>query len=267
MCALMKNQIQSISNYNERMAASITEKTFFFAYLSPDIEVIVDFGCANALMLEQLRNGGIEIEYIGYDINPNMADIATKNANEKGFKNFSIVSQWEAVEELITNRRAALLLSSVIHEVYSYGTNQEVEKFWDIVFNERFKKIFVRDMMYSEKMPKYASLEDVYKIKSGFSTFLIAQWEQHWGPLTDYKSMLHFLLTYHYVDNWTREYLENYFPISLEKFIEKINKTVYQVDLFHPHKVPYLESKIKNDFNIDLAATTHVVAVLSKPQD
>ena len=63
MVALLNNKIQSIDSYNQKMAASMVDKTFFFDYLDKDDEVIVDFGCADAVMLDKIRAAGKEIEY------------------------------------------------------------------------------------------------------------------------------------------------------------------------------------------------------------
>lgn len=264
MVALLKNKIQSIDGYNQKMAASMVEKTFFFAYLDDSDEVIVDFGCADAIMLNKLRAANQEIEYIGYDMNPEMVQEAVQNAKTNGFENFTITSDWRVVEEKMRGKRSSLLLSSVIHEVYSYGSGEDVDVFWNKVFGGEFYKIFVRDMMCSENIPQFTTIAEVQKIKNNFSPFLIKQWELRWGPLLEFKSMLHFLLTYHYLDNWTREYLENYFPISYEEFTGLVTKSQYQVHKMHPHKVPYLVNKIAVDFGIELQENTHIVAVLTK---
>ena len=249
--------------YNQKMRASMAEKTFFIPHLTEEVDVIVDFGCANATMLQSLRDKGCNIEYIGFDANPDMISEASRNAAVHNLNRFTLTSCWDAVAQYIEGKKAALLLSSVIHEVYSYAENDDVRIFWERVWGSGFVKIFVRDMMISEKIERKANPQDVYKIKSNFDKALILQWEARWGPLTGRKSMLHFLLTYHYVHNWTREYLENYFPVSQEAFVKLIRDSKYKLDLFKAHRLPYLESKIKSDFGIQLVDNTHLIAVLT----
>lgn len=263
MSNLLKNKIQSIDAYNQKMSASMMEKTFFFEHLKEDVDIIVDFGCANAAMLEKIRSAKFAVEYVGFDINPEMVKLGSVAAAAKKLERYTLTSDWKTVEEKIKGKRAALLLSSVIHEVYSYSDVEDVDIFWKRVLQSNFSKIFIRDMMCSREIPTTTPKQHVDAVRVNFSPFLVRQWESHWGPLSNFKSMLHFLLTYHYVDNWTREYLENYFPISTEQFLEKIEMSEYSISQFNPHKLPFLEKKIQADFGIPLMANTHIVAVLT----
>ena len=67
-------KIQSIKDYNARMAKSLLDKSFFLDKIECDI--IVDFGCANGELLEFISEFSGDKILVGYDIDADMVNLA-----------------------------------------------------------------------------------------------------------------------------------------------------------------------------------------------
>lgn len=273
----------SISSYNENMAKHMMDKLFWLKYVPDDKPVLyVDFGCADGTMLNYLREinhneGRLFNTYIGYDICDTMINLAKTNFNgDKGhFETVEFVSSWDKVKEIMDThanktKHKVLILSSVIHEVYSYAkSGDEVDEFWDRVLNSGFDQIMVRDMMITYDTCRPADEEDILQIrmdrKKVLSDKQLFDFEWNWGTIKDVNTMIHFLLKYRWKINWEREVNENYFPIFVEDFLELMvnNGSNYKIDYFEHFRIPFLENEIKKDFDIKLEDDTHIKAVFS----
>jgi len=208
-----------ISNYDryvEGMEKSMRDKLFFVNRV--DFDVIVDFGCANGSFLSKIESLKPGVKIIGYDLDDEMLRKASSILGDKAL----LTSNWsEVVKEVSKYRNPLLNLSSVIHEVYSYSHSSTIKKFWETqVFGGDFKWITIRDMIPSVSMNKNeigSFKEDVEKVKKAIDPFYLKSFEERWGIIDDnYRTFVHFLLKYRYIDNWEREVNENYLPVSLE---------------------------------------------------
>ena len=97
---------------------------------------------------------------IGYDISPEMLQVAEKNLEGC---NVSLYNNFENVISLKLDN-ATLILSSVIHEVYGYGDNQSVNEFWRQVFNENFRYIAIRDLTPRKSIDRMSDINDVSRV-------------------------------------------------------------------------------------------------------
>ncbi len=133
--------------YCQRMKAGMESKLHFLAYL-PYVKHFVDFGCADGTLLSLCHNFIPKgIDFIGIDNSAEMLTKAKRNCQTARF-----TSDWIKPD---SDNGWALNLSSVIHEVYSYCDEEEIEKFWDYVFNSGFEYIFIRDMLYDSNFAPY----------------------------------------------------------------------------------------------------------------
>lgn len=246
---------KAISNYtvyNEGMRKSLLDKIFFMDKI--DARVIVDYGCGDGTLIHFLSTLFPELTYIGYDIDEEML----KQAREKC--NCVFTSDWEEVLAL-TGKSTAILLSSVIHEVYTYGTRSDVENIWERVYD--FDYVVIRDMIPSISMDKRSDINDVKNILRKGAQSQIRDFEQIWGSIEQNKNLIHFLLKYRYLDNWDREVIENYFPLTREELLSSIPDE-YSIE-FHEHFVlPYIKSVVRKDFNIDIKDNTHLKLILKR---
>lgn len=252
--------IRNYSVYNEGMKKSLLDKIFFMDKI--DANLIVDYGCADGTLIHFLHSLFPEYSYIGYDIDEKMLDEARSKFNKNDKVYFT--SNWNEVEGLAKeNENTAIVLSSVIHEVYAYGTRTDVENMWKSIFSEWFKYVVIRDMVPSFSIDKKGDINDFSNIIKKATSWQVKDFEQVWGSLEQNKNLVHFLLKYDYIDNWEREVKENYLPITREELLKTIPDE-YNIE-FHEHFIlPYIKNKVKRDFNIELKDNTHIKLVLKR---
>lgn len=248
-----------ISNYDKYIAAmgkTMGDKLFFVNKV--DFDVIVDFGCADGSFLSKLASAKPGVKLIGYDLDDEMLSKAKSILGEDAL----LTSNWnDVVLELSKYESPLLNLSSVIHEVYSYSHSSVIKKFWEKqVFGGNFKWITIRDMIPSVNMHKneiIAFKDDVRKVKEITDPFYLESFEKRWGTIDDnYRTFVHFLLKYRYIDNWDREVNENYLPVSLETVKKKI-PTSYQITHEEDFIVPFIQQQVEKDFGIKITHSTH----------
>ncbi len=265
----MSEKINNISCYNERMKKSLMDKIFFLDKV--EANVFVDFGCANSELIKFLNVLFPEYVYIGYDncidmIKESHINIAGNLETELP-SNIHLFSNWNDLTNFINKEykdlKKAIILSSVIHEVYSYSTLLDVDSFWEAVFGGTFEYVIVRDMIPSVSINKKSDINDVVKLRKKANKTQLSDYETHWGSITENKNLIHFLLKYKWVENWNREVKENYFPLSLESFMEKIPDN-YEIDYYDEFILPYTKRQIMNDFNIEVKDKTHLKCILKR---
>lgn len=260
----MENNISNREVYNTRMARTVIDKIFFLAHI--DADVFVDFGCANGEVLRAINNFVPESMCIGYDISLEMINEAKSLSPD----NFIFTNSLRDVERIVTKerekgRKVCLILSSVIHEIYSYSTPQEVHDFW-VFANEwgLFDYIAIRDMAYSSLDDKFSHIElnHLTKIASRDYNKEINDFTKKWGSIDEGVNAIHFLLKYQYKENWDREVAENYLPISFSTYFKKLSfyKCIYQ----HRYVLPYIKKCILRDFGLELKIPTHCQLIFER---
>ena len=105
-------EISNVDNYVEGMQKSLDDKLFFVDKL--DFDVIVDFGCANGVLLSKVKKMKPNVKIIGYDLDETMLSKARAELTSEDI----LTSNWDEVIREIQGYSSPLLnLSSVIHEV------------------------------------------------------------------------------------------------------------------------------------------------------
>ena len=252
--------IDNLDSYNQRMSKSVIDKMFFVDKI--DVEHLVDFGCADGTLIKSLATlFGDSYVYRGYDVSKEMIEKAELNTS--GIKaDIRFSDDLPALIEEQKNRSSALVLSSVIHEVYSYSSDREVEEFWDSVWKSGFKFVVIRDMMTSKSTKRQSDSLSVARIKQMFDKRKLDFWESIWGSLHDNHSLVHFLLSYKY-EEYEREFKENYLPLSVEDFLPTVPST-YRPVYFDHFTLPFLQRQVHSDFGIQLQDRTHIKAIFRK---
>ena len=231
------------------------DKMFFVDKIFEPIDTILDFGCANGILIGVMRALFPEYSYVGYDISPEMIERAKENLPECAF-----YQNWEDIK--LEPQNSLINISSTVHEVYSYGTEASVAEFWSRVFGSGFKYIAIRDMMISEESLTPSAREDVEKAKQLFPEKL-SEYERIWGSIDHRFNLIHYLLKYSYTENWDREVRENYLPVTVEKMMALIPQD-YEVVYSEHYVLPYIRQQIKRDCGIDLTDKTHFKLLLKK---
>jgi hypothetical protein len=259
----MPHDITDRERYLSRMNASIIDKIFFLDKIEGD--VLVDFGCADGSLLKTISVLFPHYKMFGYDIDSEMIC----NAQKENTMNIVFTSDWSQLVENITHARytsgnkTTLILNSVIHEVYSYGSKTQIDEFWKRVWDTGFDYVVIRDMCVSRTTSRPSDPLSVTRIRQLFDSRMLGEWESIWGNLNENWSLVHFLLTYQYTDNWERESRENYLPVNYEDMLGSIPYNYVPIFAEH-YTLPYLRRKVMKDFGIQLQDRTHLKLILER---
>lgn len=257
--------IADYETYSEGMKKSIRDKLFFEG-LVHGVDTVIDYGCADGQVLKQINTDFPEWELIGIDADIRMVEAAQKNFDITSLKHKFLWASYipkDLLSENIT-KNAILNLSSVIHEVYSYLTPEQVKGFWESVFNLGAKYISIRDLMLSESAFRDADINDVAALMSHDTDGMLKDFCSIWGNISQQNNVLHFLMKYRYKENWEREVAENYFPITIEQMLSMIPTDKYRIVYFEHYILPYNRTRIQSDYGIELHDNTHVKILLER---
>ena len=251
---LNDNKIINIQKYNTSMKKSLEEKAFFLEKI--EATSFIDYGCADGALLSYIQSikTAPSNRFMGYDIEPEMLKIAKENS-----EGILFTDNLDLVKTVKTDK-SVLILSSIIHEIYSYDN---ANSFWKDVFDKiDTKYIVIRDMMIDNSQRRMSNADDVKKVRMS-NNKLLEEYENNWGPIDLNKSLIQFLLKYRYTENWERELQENYLPLTVEQLIAKIPKN-YRIAYRNHYTPSYLKNMVKKDFGIDLTEQTHLQMIIEK---
>jgi hypothetical protein len=217
--------------------------------------------------MSKKRNG-----YIGYDISDTMINLARSNFHGDPTTDINYYNDWSLVKTRLKHygeyyTKKVLILSSVIHEVYSYSNPEQISQFWNNVMDTDFDYIIIRDMCPSKDIERPTGYKIINALNNANEHYQLQlrDFENIWGSIQNNKNAVHFLLKYRYRINWEREVNENYFPIYSEDLLEKITgKEKYSAMYLERFSIPFLVDQIKQDFSIDLEDYTHIKAIFIK---
>ena len=265
---MQHNEINNLEVYTERMGKGLVDKLFFVDKI--DASLIVDFGCADGLLIEQLNWWMPDVGFVGYDSDVAMIEKARERFFNKTAPLVFFSNDWEAVEFKVNSirqqqGRTAVVLSSIVHEVYHYSEPHEVDAFWQKIFSGLFDYVIIRDMVPSRSVDRPSDINDITKIyRKYLNTKQLQDFENGWGSIENNKNLIHFLLKYKYeVPNWDREVKENYLPLFREDLLAMLPDE-YNI-IYHEHFVlPYIKQSVYKDLNIELKDPTHLKLILER---
>jgi SAM-dependent methyltransferase len=257
-------EVSDVGSYNARMRRSLIDKVFFLDKVG-DASIFVDYGCADGSVLKLAHTLVPTNAYIGYDNSKEMIEAAKKNCSGMFIEFTDKIEELNGKIDKMSkhNGKVCLSLLSLIHEIYSYGP-EKVREFWGSVFNPTcYDYIAIRDMCVSRTTSRPSDPLSVAKIRMKYDKGMLAQWEAQWGSLSENWSLVHFLLTYSYVDSWDRELRENYLPLPMEDLLNLIPDGWDPIYLEH-YTLPYIRQQVLVDFGVDLQDRTHLKLILRK---
>lgn len=266
----MTTPITNYGVYTTEMNKPMLDKLFFLSHV--DADIFVDFGCADGSMILAMTKMFPEHAYIGYDTDQKMIEVA-RDFQESSRNHF--VSSWEEVIISLNkaksfygeDKKTCLILSSVVHEIFSYEDENGVEEFYQRVFDWGFDYIAVRDMgLFEPELLGKHTLSPFFidKIYATADSGQVEEFESIWGKLSLKNNAIHFLLKYKYIDNWDREVKENYFSYSIDNFIRAAYDSQYKNVYFEHFSVPFIRRQIFNDFGFLMNDPTHYKLILEK---
>ena len=269
------NPINKYDTYLKRMEKGIEQKAFFLDRLG-GFKAVLDYGCANGALITYLMMKRPNVKYYGYDNNPEMVQRAKKNIQDFIDEHSLAGIEWfvsDNLDEIMTQiktEETVLNLSSVLHEIYAYCTEPEIQDFWNFVNSHKFFAITIRDMfpatMHGESLPALTKNNFALTIMSNIQLQKqLNDYVANWGIIGDWTNLLHFLLKYKYLDNWEREVKERYFFMSSYNFEDMMNKWGYYKKHSRHFNLPHMVKNINDDFGISIATRpTHSEFIFTK---
>ena len=247
--------IKDFEGYLRRMQNGMDDKLWWVPL--SDHKTIVDYGCADGTLLRHIREIHPDYNLIGVDISPDMLRVAKATVPNC---TFMTVDEFFACGRDFSD--AILILSSVIHEIYSYCP--DAEDIMHKLLTMGFDAIAIRDMFVSETTEAEKVNYFLYKLMAlRTNRKMLADFARYYGHPYSRKQFVHYLLKYRYTDNWQREVAENYLPINLEPFLKMV-LMYYKLDELHHYTLPFLQECVREDFGFDLITPTHAKILLRR---
>lgn len=252
-------EITDMNKYLDCLSKGLSDKLFFLN--SVNLDILIDFGSADGVILNYISKVKPNLKLIGYDIDKRMINISKNKYSHIQFE-----SNWFEVERIIIDNkhlRIGILISSVIHEIYSYSNSKQIKFFWEKqIFNNNIDYVIIRDMMPLDKYNKI-TFSEIDKIRERSDKDKLNDFENKWGSINNnYRTLLHWLLKYKYVINWSREVYENYLPITLEFLKNKCIPLGWNIEFEDHYLYYYIKNLIKTDFDVDLVEPTHLKMII-----
>ena len=152
--------------YLSNMAKSFPDKAWFVGYVDPDVNVVVDFGGGSGEFCEyvkaKLERSGRTVDFVVIDNNEAFAAAA----RSRGFRTYSSLDEMLSSGDIDLSR-SLLIMSSVIHEVYSYAESPaDISGFWRDIGRCGFRQIAIRDMSLNYKNFVNVPAKDVRKLRA-----------------------------------------------------------------------------------------------------
>lgn len=253
--------ITNFDTYNARMSSSIEDKMWFWDKVKHTTDSIVDYGCADTSLLLRINEEHPYQTLIGYDASDDML----ARAKEKT-KNTPICFVESIFEPEM--KETCLVLSSVIHEIYSYQLKEDADFELGMIFDLGAKYIAIRDMGIRDICRNIETPIDVLKnIYARDDVAKIASFEKRQGRISNWANCIHYLLKAPYDENWAREVEENYVPFTMNEVLAQYNvdsPVKYDVVFFEAYTLPYVRERIIRDYNISLYTPTHYKLLLER---
>lgn len=243
--------IADINVYNDGMRKSMMDKLWFLDKIDDSVSDVYDYGCADGSLLKMIGEICPNMHLSGYDFNEEMINLAKKNVPNALFS--MRPAKYSTLPIMVLNA------SSVFHEIHAYSN--DIGNEYQNIFGINAKYIAIRDMFYSKTSCHPTNPLFLARVLQKENPNKIAEFESFQGSLTENKNFLQYLLTYRYETNWDREVRENYFPHSIEEFLNKI-PDCYEIVYFEHYTLPYIRDKVKEDFGFTLSDPTHAKILL-----
>lgn len=285
-------KIKDLSIYTSEMEKGMKDKLFFLQFLDlyPRYN-FVDYGCANGKTLEAIANARAELQkpifaydnFWGYDKSEMMVNLAKSQWQGPSLVNVNFTSHFD---DVVFSENSVLILSSVLHEVYSYAENKfAIDAFWKTIFSTGAEYIVIRDMCWSSDMdrPLHHEAKTQFSMnlgcdfghdfitnfnkESGVKRFQIEEFEAHWGSIFNVKNFIHLLLKYKYLVNWERELLENYFAIQDTELFHRIQNSNYNITYLERFQLPTIYDFTHVNSMFTLNDNTHIKIILKKKEN
>lgn len=197
----MYNNISNKDIYLKRMRVGMYDKCWWVDKLYPEVDTVIDFGCADGSLWEAIKILCPQItKYYGIENNKEFFDIL----DNKSLPHYSFL---ESLPKSIDWGRTIMVMNSVVHEICYYKSYVEFMVLLKEIRDKGVRHIAIRDMCYNcEDYLYYNFYNDI--INSNYKD-MFKQFVGEGNP-NELSSQIEFFLKYTYKENWDRECAEQY---------------------------------------------------------
>jgi hypothetical protein len=251
---------QRLAIYTAEMAKGLAEKLFFLDRL-PQGAALLDFGCADGLLLDSVAHLRPDLHLAGLDL----SEVVLAKARARGIDAQWFTSNAEGAAWSARLRQqgipVVLLASSVLHEVHHYGGQRAWESFWDFAGPAHFDGFALRDFSITGKDRTAQDPAFVEAVRAKLPLWQRASFEGIWGTITTRGAAVHAALKAPWADSWEREGPENYFPVDREETAARLHTAYGPARLWDPHRLAFSNADTLRRFGVELPCTTHLKAL------
>lgn len=238
----------NFAQYVKRLDSVLAEKLFFLSQINLDDKIVIDFGCGDGSMLQEIEHVYPNARLVGIDQEPKMLNLARRKVPKAEF--YSGLDEFKANQSKYVGQPTVVIFSSVLHELYNdYHLYHVIPSAEEIpnYFLSFCDYVVVRDM-YVEECYSPLIPEDICKILQKANPQQLAEFIHIYG-----SNFVHFLLKYNYTENWYNELMEDYASVPWHCFL---NSERHNVVYDHIYVQNWRRNLVMKDFGIDLKRVT-----------
>ena len=259
-------EIKDYSIYLKRMSSVEDEKMFWFEQVADSVDTIIDFGASDGTLIDWIQaRKKKEYHFIAVENDAQFQSMLKL----KGIETIAEINQIKKGK--IDWDRTAIVLSSVIHEIFSYLHYGEAMHLLVQIKSLGAKYLCIRDMVFDLCEKDSFHIADQITINQFCDQMKKSQYQKafesycgYWGAVGNAYQIKHFLMKYKYQENWDRELKEWYLPLSSQEYCAIFAGDGYQIDFCNVYTNSYLKQIIGEDFAIDLTYPTHIQLITKK---
>ena len=241
----MTTKIEDREGYLARMSAALDEKLKVAIHIPINARSILDVGCADGTVTEEIARRFPFAKVLGIDIDDDM--IACSKPTQ-----YNLSFQRIFLRELLAQEQRfdVIMFMSVLHEIYSYGSGvtsvvKALADAYELLNSNGV--LIIRDMAGAHEANLLGTIRT--QIANNRSIFdKLVDFEMRWGRINSRRKANHFLLKYFYDTNWERELRENYLHLDIHKYIDVLDLFHMEVIRADQSLLPWLANKWQTDF-------------------
>ena len=273
------NEIKNYDVYNQRMAKTLYDKCWWIDKIGDDINVVIDYGCGDGSLYDMIeRICPNKFIYIGIDNDDNMLQLAEEKYSRPNCVFYNSIDKLIVDNLEICSDRIVFVMNSVIHEIFTYCTDECINKlFADIANKINPKYIAVRDMhahwntLGIDYEFDKEELDEIYaksivdsKYNQTYQDYCNSKSANHKNPYDHYAE---FFLKYTYIENWDREKDETYLWDWSDYENGILRKIGWPYDQVYKNEfyIHYISQRIKKDFGSAWEDPTHMKVLYMRP--
>lgn len=245
--------------YLKRMQIGMYDKCWWIDKLYPEVDTVIDFGCADATLYEAIQVFCPQIiNYYGIENNKDFYDILDR-------KNITYCDSFSTLPNDIVWNHTIVVMNSVVHEICHYQNSVEFMTLLKKISNKGARHIAIRDMCYNIKEYDYLDDDFYDKIIDSKYSHMFKQYLNNCNLAECLVGQVEFFLKYTYQENWDRECDEQYLW-NWDFFTGVTIGNTMRIEVDQPFRIVPQIRQIEKDFGIKFpkGLNTHRKMFLTK---